>query len=105
MNSEAYADWSVYLNDFMPDTQTKFTVVKLLPEELILLFDNASKLKVPYTTLFLNKRLGNFYYPGAVLEPGVYLYVDTFYRQKEISSELALYKPVKLSLPLKLPVN
>ena len=104
-NSEAYADWSAYLNDFIPEAKTKFKVIKLLPAELTLLIDNASGLKAPYTTLFLNKQHGNFYYPGPVLEPGVYLYVDTLYQQKEISEELALYKPEKLTTPLKLPVK
>jgi len=100
-NSEAYADWSAYLNDFSASAKNRFLITTITPKDLANLIEDSVKYSEPYTTLFLNKNLGSFYYPGPVLEPGVYIYVDTYYQKNKISTELEMYKPEKTTINFK----
>lgn len=79
-DTEAYADWAEYLNDFKLNPPSKFSILEITPKEKSALNSNLQDFSV-----FLKKGYPSYLYDGLIVEPQVYTAVYKRYTDQELS--------------------
>lgn len=97
--SDAYGDWVHYWNDFITETDNKFLHLKITPTQLPLIFSHYQVFEKPISYVFISKDAA-FYYPGAIYEPQIYLYVQLKFSGKPIPKDVAPFKPENIKIRL-----
>jgi len=79
-NSEAYADWAEYLNNFSSNPNSDFHLFKISKED-------KNYLSIPENnfTVFLKKEHPTYFYSGLIVEPQVYTAVKKQYSKENLS--------------------
>jgi len=96
INTEAYADWSSYLNEFKQEPNSKFQFFRIAPQSLK---NSLPALQgVSEYSVFLKKGQSAFLYEGLIVEPQVYTAVDRAYNQVPLSDEDKAFLPTKIDL-------
>ncbi len=76
--SEAYGDWSSYLNDFAADNRDRFTFVTIIPVETKQIFSAITPIKHSFAVIFLKNDHEALYYDGMILDPETYKYASDY---------------------------
>jgi hypothetical protein len=79
-DTEAYADWAEYLNDFKLNTPSGLTILEITSKEKSALNRNLQDFSV-----FLKKGYPSYLYDGLIVEPQVYTAVYKIYTDQELS--------------------
>lgn len=98
-DSEQHADWDNYLNEFRSRTTNSFMTVEVTPAELSYLIEDTKPLQA--FSLFIKKGYPSFGYDGVIVEPQVYLSVESSYQNKALTPELVSFSPSKVKLKTK----
>ena len=97
-DSEHYADWSHYLNEFAEQAGPEFVFHKLAAqagESPV----NLEKLKAqPYSILFFKQDEPAYFYQGAIVEPQVYRFVRLRYSNADIPEFLHQFSPEEITV-------
>lgn len=92
LDSEQYADWSTYLNEFASSKDKRYTFHASDKE-----FDSLLKAKNINAegdyTLFMKKGDATYYYDGVILESMVYVSVDKMYTRKPMTDMDKIFLP------------
>jgi hypothetical protein len=80
LDTEAYADWAEYLNDFKLNTPSGLTILEITSKEKSALNSNLQDFSV-----FLKKGYPSYLYDGLIVEPQVYTAVYKRYTDQELS--------------------
>ena len=100
--SEQYADWSNYLNQFSSDVGKGYVFHKLSMDKLNKLVINADKFNKNYSMIFMKKGKPSYFYKGPIVEPQVYKFVQLTYSGKPIKPKyLNQFSPKKVSIKFK----
>ena len=99
--SESYADWAEYLNDFASSHTEDYRLIKLTQESLTRLIDEADRYIAPYSMVFLKEGRPSLFYEGPIVEPQTYQYVELFYAGREIPAHLSQFAPLEVEVRLK----
>jgi len=95
-NSEAYADWAAYLNDFSEIKSDQLDAVRVsrldFEQEMISFLDDTEN----NFTLFLKKDMPIYYYEGLILEPQVYTAINRVHKTLELNDEHKAFLPTKV---------
>lgn len=94
--TEAYADWSAYLDDFKRSLGADFYIRSFDISELRSLVKNTSS--VEDFSLFLKDGHPTYLYPDVILEPQVYRAVFHSYSGQPITDEDRAFMPEKVDL-------
>jgi hypothetical protein len=97
--SEAYADWTAYLNDFAAERRDAFRFVRITPNDLKAIFGGRAPITQPFATVFIRNASGAIYYDGMIHEPAVYRAAAAFLSGTDDPRAAALgLKPFPLRL-------
>jgi hypothetical protein len=77
-DSEAYADWAGYLNDFADDYRGAFQFLRVPPQQVGALFASAGAIKQPYAVVFFKNESDALYYDGMIHDRIVYRAAASF---------------------------
>ena len=100
--SEQYADWSHYLNQFGKDVGTSYVFHKVSSPQLDKLIVGKKEYHEKYSMIFIKKNKPTYFNKGAILEPQIYEYMKLKYEGKTISPEhLNQFSPSEIKLKLK----
>ena len=91
-DSEQYADWSHYLNEFAASVSDGFAFHKVTTDEGSLK-SCPPGYREPYSMIFMRRGGNSFVYEGPILEPQVYEYVRRAYRGEPIPGEIRAFRP------------
>ncbi len=94
--SEQYADWSYYLNNFAGSVSDKYSFHKLDTKSLMNLMKGANAYKKAYSMIFMKQKNSTYFYNGPILEPQVYEYIQLAYSKKTIPEYLNSFSPEKI---------
>lgn len=83
-DSEQYADWSAYLNDFASSKGTQYTFHSSDNGVEQFLKKNGADVGADYT-VFMKKGYPTYYYDGVILESMIYTSVDNAYSKKPLA--------------------
>jgi len=95
-DSESYADWAAYLNDFKEDKGTNFVFFRLSPSHLAAIIPKAEEF-----TLFVKKGHAAYFYAGLIVEPQIYTSVYKIYTKAPLNRMDNAFLPETLSSMLK----
>lgn len=97
-DSELYADWSHYLNEFAEQVGPEFVFHKLAAKAGESPVD-LEKLKAqPYSMLFFKKGEPAYFYQGAIVESQVYRFVRLRYANDDIPAFLHQFSPEEITV-------
>lgn len=100
--SEQYADWSHYLNQFSSDVGKSYVFHKLSMDKLNKLVLNADKFNKNYSMIFMKKGKPSYFYKGPIVEPQVYKFVQLTYLGEPIKPKhLKQFAPKEVNIELK----
>lgn len=100
--SEQYADWSHYLNQFSSDNTKTYVFHKISKDKLKGIIHNADKYNTPYSMIFMKNGKPDYFYEGPVIEPQIYRFIELTYEGKPVKPEYLLqYAPDKVSIKFK----
>ena len=91
IDSEAYADWAEYLNEFKSANNSDFLINEINRQEKA-----ALNIETTEFTIFLKKGYPSYFYDGYIVEPQVYTAVHKVYTEQELSSMDKSFLPEKL---------
>ncbi len=94
--SEQYADWSYYLNEFAAAVDDKYSFHKLNTKSLMDLVEGAGVYRKAYSIIFMKQKNATYFYNGPILEPQVYEYIQLAYSKKPIPKHLNSFSPEKI---------
>ena len=97
-NSEAYADWAAYLNDFNEGESKHFDAVRVTYSDFEKNMTPFLKATEKNFTLFLKKDMPVYYYEGLILEPQVYAAVKQVYQKLDLNDEHRAFLPKEVKL-------
>ncbi len=101
-DSEQYADWSHYLNQFSSDVGKNYVFHKLSTDKLNKTVLNADKFNNNYSMIFMKKGKPSYFYKGPIVEPQVYKFVQLMYSGKLIKPKyLKQFSPKEVNIELK----
>lgn len=101
-NSEQYADWSHYLNQFSIKVGNKYIFHKVSSKGLNKLIVSQKEFYEEYSMIFIKKGQPTYFNQGAILEPQVYEFVKLSYAGKPIEPKyLEQFSPKKLNIKVK----
>lgn len=83
-DSEQYADWSAYLNDFASSNGSQYTFHPSDKGFDDFLKGNGADVGEDYT-VFMKKGYPTYYYDGVILESMIYTSVDNAYSKKPLT--------------------
>lgn len=81
--SEAYADWASYLNDFASDNHNRFTFITVKPAQITQVFLSSTPIKHSFAVVFLKSNHEALYYDGMILDPATYKYGSDYLAGRE----------------------
>jgi hypothetical protein len=90
-DSEAYADWAAYLNDFKSGDGASFYIAEVSGKDWQLLGIEEKEF-----SLFFKKGYPSYIYEGLILEPQVYMAVDKRYSDQTLSDMDNAFLPDEL---------
>jgi len=100
--SEQYADWSHYLNQFSSNNAKTYAFHKISTDKLKHLIHNSDKFITPYSTIFMKKGKPSYFHEGPVVEPQVYRFIALTYAGKPVKPEYLLqFAPDEVSIKFK----
>ena len=99
--SEQYADWSNYLNDFASKVGDKYTFHKLDTKSLINLIEGAEAYTKAYSMIFMQQGKSTYFYKGPIFEPQVYEFIQLTYAGKPLLKHLSHFAPKEIEIRFK----
>lgn len=100
--SEQYADWSHYLNEFSSEVGNNYFFHKISTAKLNKIILKGEKFKENYSMVFMKKGKPSYFYSGPILEPQVYKFVKLTYLGKPIKPKyLNQFSPKEVKIELK----
>ncbi len=99
--SERYADWSYYLNDFSSSHADEYTFFHVDTESMARLIYESERFDEPYSLIFMKSGSPSLFHQRPILEPQAYEYVELFYAQQAIPAHLHQFAPVETDIRLK----
>lgn len=100
--SEQYADWSHYLNQFASEAGKSFVFHKVTTDDLKKFVHDPNKYTNDFSMIFLKNGKPTFFYNGPILEPQVYKFVELTYLGKPIKPEyLTQFAPQEVIIKLR----
>ena len=96
-DSEQYADWAAYLNDFASSKGKQYTFHASDKEFDGFLKKNGVDIGEDYT-VFMKKGDATYYYDGVILESMVYMSVDNVYSKKPLSDMDKAFLPETINI-------
>lgn len=101
-DSEHYADWSHYLNEFAEQAGPEFVFHKLAAQAGGKSWESPVKLEKmnaqPYSILFFKKGEPAYFYQGAIVESQVYRFVRLRYSNDDIPEFLHQFSPEEITV-------
>lgn len=94
IDSEAYADWAEYLNEFKSANNSDFLIHEINNQEKA-----ALNIATNEFTIFLKRGYPSYFYNGYIVEPQVYTAVHKVYTKQELSSMDKSFLPEELCIP------
>ncbi|WLQ17373.1 hypothetical protein O5O45_15785 [Hahella aquimaris] len=94
--SELYADWAAYLNDFKSAEGENLSINHALNASPTLNNINLNGFKEKYSTLFVVSDHACYLYTGPILEPAVYDFIHKISTQQDIPEFLTQFSPEAL---------
>ncbi|MDG9671914.1 hypothetical protein ONV78_29545 [Hahella sp. CR1] len=94
--SELYADWAAYLNDFKSTEGDNVSVTRAFHASPALDNINLNGFQEKYSTLFVVSDRTCYLYSGPILEPAVYDFIHRVSAQQEIPEFLNQFSPEAL---------
>ena len=91
--SEQYADWSYYLNDFANTVGDEYVFHKLNTTSLMNLIESAKSYTKAYSMIFMKQGKNTYFYNGPIVEPQVYEYVQLNYSSQTVPKHLHQFAP------------
>ena len=91
--SEQYADWSYYLNDFANAVGDEYVFYKLDTTSLANLTERAGSYAKAYSMIFMKQGKNTYFYDGPIVEPQVYEYVQLSYSGQTVPKHLHQFAP------------
>jgi len=98
--SEAYADWSSYLNDFAAGNREHFTFITIRPAQTRQIFSASAPIKHSFAVIFLKNDRDAVYYDGMILDPETYKYAADYLagRESAVDKSARTLKPFTFKL-------
>lgn len=90
-NTEAYADWAEYLNEFKFDSKSEFLIHQIEGQTKV-----ALNIKTDEFSIFLKEGYPTYFYDGLIVEPQVYTAVYKVYSKQELSGMDKSFLPEEL---------
>jgi hypothetical protein len=97
LDSEQYADWSAYLNDFASSKEKQYAFHSSDKGFDNFLKKNGVDIGGDYT-LFMKKGDVTYYYDGVILESMVYMSVDNAYSKKPLTDMDKAFLPEAINI-------
>lgn len=97
LDSEQYADWSAYLNEFALSRSKRFVFHPADKEFDALLEKNDITVEDDYT-VFMKRGGVTYYYDGVILEPMVYVSVEKSYSGQVVTDMDKAFLPTPIEL-------
>ena len=94
--TEAYADWSAYLNDVNTQSKAVFQIFRVKPNALVTAIPMTRELTE--FTVFLKKGMPTYLYEDLIVEPQVYTAVEHVYEELPITNENKAFLPEEVIL-------
>lgn len=94
--SESYADWATYLNDFKENKGAAFLFFRVSPSDLEAIIPKAEEF-----TVFIKKGYTAYFYDGLIVEPQVYTSVYKIYSKAQLNRMDKAFLPEKLTAMFK----
>ena len=91
--SEQYADWSYYLNDFANTAGNDYVFHKLNTTSLMNLIESAKSFTQAYSMIFMKQGKNAYFYNGPIVESQVYEYVQLNYSGQTVPKHLHQFAP------------
>lgn len=100
--SEQYADWAHYLNEFYNSSHSEeFAYFNVSAASLSTMIEDGQQFATSYSMIFMKNGRPSLFHEGPILEPQAYEYVDLFYAQQAIPAHLHQFAPVETDIRLK----
>lgn len=98
--SEQYADWSYYLNEFAREAGLVFSFYKVSSDDLASLVTCSKRYDAPYSMIFMRNDEVSLFHEGPILEPQIYEYVSRFYGGESMPEHLDQFAPPVVQVDL-----
>jgi len=100
--SELYADWSHYLNQFSSEVGKEYVFHQVSKNKLKDLIQDSEKYSKAYSMIFMKKDKSSYFYNGPIVESQVYQFVRLAYQGKPIEPEyLNQFSPQEVNIKFK----
>ena len=100
--TEQYADWSHYLNQFSSKAGETFVFHKTTTRKLKDQIYGAEKFSTNHSMIFMKKGKPSYFYNGPIVEPQVYQFVYLTYQEKPVKPEyLKQFAPQVITIKFK----
>lgn len=98
--TEAYADWAGYLNDFKSRINNEFLIVRVNSKILPDIFRQQPE--ISEFSLFIKQGAPSYFYEGFIVESQVYTSVEHVYQGVQLTPEDKAFLPLEVSKKIKL---